>query len=248
MQEDYLIGNSRDKVYMKGGRVFKESKDASIMHQMNFLLENKDSFFIKIQKEIGFAYSMPYYKTFVEWATVQPDWVIVDKFAEMVAVVSGMESEIVKMDWEKYQLKVQDRFGLYIDIPERLFGIDVKKGMFHGDFTLSNVLMNGDDFIFIDPRGTVEYDLFDYGKMMMSADLSYESLLYGKGIRKQVRLSMSKLLQMKADEDAVNLMYAMHLFSVVPFLFELHRPYVELFLARGYDIIDNLGLTYEKTT
>ena len=106
-----------------------------------------------------------------------------------------------------------------------------------------------DDFVFIDPRGTEEQDFYDYGKLMQSFVLEYESHIYNERNSNYIQFckAASDLMYERYNKSLLNFYLAVHLLGAVPF-FEMNSrvELAKLFLDRGHKLFDELGIKYKK--
>ena len=121
-------------------------------------------------------------------------------------------------------------------------------GFVHGDLTVSNIL-HDKDFLFIDPRGTEEQNYYDYGKLMQSFVMEYESHIYNNHNKTYSKFckEAEKVMYEWCDEYQLKFFLAVHLLGAVPF-FELNERY-ELagsFLKKGHELFDELEIKYSK--
>jgi len=214
-----LVGNSGDKVFLQGNKVIKEAG-----HYPE-----------KFKQQMEFLMCCDH-----------PNFIDVKPLSETSYEMKRFPT------W--YDKILQQPITNSLDQLENLISIIGKFdavscwGFVHGDLTVSNIL-HDKDFLFIDPRGTEEQNYYDYGKLMQSFVMEYESHIYNNLNAKYSKFcrEAEKIMYEWCDEYQLKFFLAVHLLGAVPF-FELNERY-ELagsFLKKGHELFDELEIKYTK--
>lgn len=243
-----LIGNSGDKVSLLGNIVFKEAgQDKNkFVQQLDFLKKCNHPNFIQVEEISRLKYKMKRYPTFYDWIKNHSLSESLDRLTYLLNIVDSFPGSIRKILASSYFSKLESRTGYKYSGD---FLIESKYGFVHGDLTISNILYD-DDFIFIDPRGTEEQDYYDYGKLMQSFDMNYESLIIGEVNTKYFDFCSSaiEIMLSRYNEKYLKFYLAVHLLGAVPFLINNNRHEIaNSFLNRGHQIFEEIGISYYES-
>ena len=171
-----LVGNSGDKVYLQDNLVIKEAGHypEKFKQQMDWLSNCDHPNFIKINPISEVSYEMDKHPTWFDKICSQKVSTSLLQLERLLSIVDNFDHYGRDVDTPSYLEKLQLRTGYTYE-----GNLDAVScwGFVHGDLTISNILHN-EDFIFIDPRGTEEQDYYDYGKLMQSFVMKYESHIY----------------------------------------------------------------------
>jgi hypothetical protein len=242
-----LVGNSGDKVYLQDNLVIKEAGHypEKFKQQMNWLLDCTHPNFIKINPISESSYEMDKHPTWFDKICTQKVSTSILQLERLLSVVDNFDNYGKDVDTQSYLDKLQMRTGYTYE-----GNLDAVScwGFVHGDLTISNILHN-EDFIFIDPRGTEEQDYYDYGKLMQSFVMKYESHIYNNKNTNYLNFckEAEKLMYENYDEYQLKFFLAVHLLGAVPF-FELNERYelAGMFLKKGHQLFDELEISYSK--
>lgn len=242
-----LVGNSGDKVYLQGNKVIKEAGHypEKFKQQMDFLMSCGHPNFIEIKPLSEISYEMKRFPTWYDKILEQPMSESFNQLEDLISIIGNFDSVGKDVDAEAYFEKLQLRTGYTYEGDVNAVS---SWGFVHGDLTVSNIL-HDKDFLFIDPRGTEEQDYYDYGKLMQSFVMEYESHIYNNPSKKYSKFckGAEQIMYEWCDEYELKFFLAVHLLGAVPF-FELNERY-ELagsFLKKGHRLFDELGITYTK--
>jgi hypothetical protein len=242
-----LVGNSGDKVYLYEDYVIKEAGvyPEKFKQQMDWLINCNHPNFITVKPISNFSYSMSKYPTWYDKITTQPIIKSLDELNHLISIINNFDGYSKDVDTKSYLDKLELRTGYKY---EGKFDAISKWGFVHGDLTISNILHNG-NFIFIDPRGTEEQDYYDFGKLMQSFVMKYESHIYNNWNINYTNFckEAEKIMYEWYDPYLLKFYLAVHLLGAVPF-FELNERYelAGLFLKKGHELFDELEIKYTK--
>lgn len=242
-----LVGNSGDKVYLYEDYVIKEAGvyPEKFKQQMDWLINCNHPNFIAVKPINDFSYSMAKYPTWYDKITTQPIIKSLDELNHLISIINKFDGYSKDVDTRSYLDKLELRTGYKY---EGKFDAISKWGFVHGDLTISNILHN-DNFIFIDPRGTEEQDYYDFGKLMQSFVMEYESHIYNNWNTNYTKFckEAEKIMYEWYDPYLLKFYLAVHLLGAVPF-FELNERYelAGLFLKKGHELFDELEIKYTK--
>jgi hypothetical protein len=243
-----LIGNSGDKVYLHKNFVIKEAGSfapVKFKQQLEWLQQCNHPNFIKIES-VGFnSYTMKKHPTWYDVIKSQNTSKSLDQLNNLISIINNFDGYGTDINTRSYLDKLELRTGYKY---EGTFNASSNWGFVHGDLTISNILYDN-DFIFIDPRGTDEQDYYDYGKLMQSFVMNYESHIYNEHNKQYFKFcsEAEKLMYEWYDPYLLKFYLAIHLLGAVPF-FELNERYelAQLFLNKGHMIFNELEIKYEK--
>tara|TARA_R110000803_G_scaffold63179_1_gene123745 strand:- start:335 stop:1081 length:747 start_codon:yes stop_codon:yes gene_type:complete len=242
-----LIGNSGDKVFLQGNKVIKEAGHypEKFKQQMDFLLCCDHPNFIDIKPISETSYEMKRFPTWYDKILEQPLVKSFNQLEDLIGIIGRFDNIGANVKTGDYFDKLQLRTGYTY---EGKFDATSSWGFVHGDLTVSNMLYDK-DFLFIDPRGTEEQDYYDYGKLMQSFVMEYESHIYNNPSKKYSKFckGAEEIMYEWCDEYQLKFFLAVHLLGAVPF-FELNERY-ELagrFLTKGHELFDELEIKYTK--
>ena len=219
-----LIGNSGDKVFLEGNKVIKEAGHypEKFKQQMEFLMCCDHPNFIDVKPLSETSYEMKRYPTWYDKILQQPLTNSLDQLENLISIIGKFDSIGSDVKTQDYFDKLQLRTGYTY---EGTFDATSAWGFVHGDLTVSNILHHK-DFLFIDPRGTEEQNYYDYGKLMQSFVMEYESHIYNNPNKKYSKFckEAEKVMYEWCDEYQLKFFLAVHLLGAVPF-FELSERY-----------------------
>ena len=252
MQKKF-IGNSGEIVKLYKNKAIKyigtQSPDKFYLQQ-KFLHDCKHPNFIKISNIKWMqSYEMPYYKkSYLDFILKNDDKTNIKKFKELLDIV--LKYGICKGHntvFKNYFDKLEKRVPYKFDLNGCKFDLYNLENFVHGDLTISNILLDDEDnFVFIDTRGTLESIYYDWGKLMQSFVMKYESLLHGVNYDLSIYDKFVEIMFEELDHDHLYFYLAVHLLGAVPFFRKNNRSYTDLFLEKGLEIFDMLGIKYEK--
>jgi hypothetical protein len=242
-----LVGNSGDRVYLHDSYVIKEAGvyPEKFKQQMEWLQKCNHPNFIKIEPIGVTSYKMKKYPTWYDKITSQTTNESIDQLNKLISIVNNFGGYGKDIDTRSYLDKLELRTGYKYD---GKFDASSQWGFVHGDLTVSNILYDN-DFILIDPRGTEEQDYYDFGKLMQSFVMKYESYIYNNRNDQYIKFcnEAEKVMYEWYDPPLLKFYLAVHLLGAVPF-FELNERY-ELaysFLKKGHELFDELEIKYTK--
>lgn len=242
-----LVGNSGDKVYLHEDKVIKEAGvyPKKFKQQMDWLVNCDHPNFIKVNPISDTSFKMERYPTWYDQICNQPLVKSLDQLNDLIQIVNGFHGYGADINTRAYLNKLEGRTGYKYE--GNVDGVS-KWGFVHGDLTISNILYDK-DFIFIDPRGTEEQDYYDFGKLMQSFTMEYESHIYNNKNSKYSKFckEAEKIMYEWYDGYLLKFYLAVHLLGAVPF-FELNERYelAGMFLKKGHELFDELEIKYTK--
>jgi hypothetical protein len=242
-----LVGNSGDRVYLHEDYVIKEAGvyPEKFKQQMDWLINCPHPNFIKIDPIGEFSYRMKKFPTWYDQICDQSITKSVSQLENLIQIINKFEGYGKDVDTRSYLDKLEGRTGYHYE--GKLDGVS-KWGFVHGDLTVSNILYDN-KFIFIDPRGTEEQDYYDFGKLMQSFVMEYETHIYNNQSTKYSRFckEAEKIMYEWYDEYLLKFYLAVHLLGAVPF-FELNERYelAGTFLKKGHELFNELEIKYSK--
>ena len=242
-----LVGNSGDKVYLCDDKVIKEAGVHldKFKQQMQWLSDCDHPNFIKVKRIEDGLFEMKRYPTWYEKICTQSLDESLQQLHNLIGIVNNFDTKPSDVKTRSYLDKLETRTGFKY---EGSLDASSAWGFVHGDLTISNILLS-DDFIFIDPRGTEEQDYYDYGKLMQSFVMKYESHIYNERNPKYINFcnEAEKVMYEWYDEYQLKFFLAVHLLGAVPF-FEMNERYelASIFLKKGHEIFDELEIKYSK--
>ena len=177
-----LVGNSGDKVFLQGNKVIKEAGHypEKFKQQMDFLMCCDHPNFIEVKPLSETSYEMKRFPTWYDKILAQPLNTSLGQLENLISIIGKFDNIGSNVKTQDYFNKLQLRTGYTY---EGKFDAVSCWGFVHGDLTVSNIL-HDNDFLFIDPRGTEEQDYYDYGKLMQSFVMEYESHIYNNPNKK----------------------------------------------------------------
>jgi hypothetical protein len=242
-----LIGNSGDIVYLFDTYVVKEAgkyKD-KFKQQMIWMENCQHPNFIKIKPISVHSYKMEKYQTWFDKICNQSLSKSIEQLEKLLEIISSFDGKISQINVNSYLSKLEARTGYKYS---GNFFAETKWGFVHGDLTVSNILYDN-DFILIDPRGTDEQDYYDYGKLMQSFHMKYESYIYNDWNSKYVKFcnSAEEIMRSRYDNNLLDFYLAVHLLGAVPFFIMNNRnELANIFLIKGHELFNKLGIKYSK--
>lgn len=243
-----LKGYSNSAVYEHEGRVYKRGTDEAFHRQKIFLLENQGGMMIDVKEEDENCYSMPFIKTSLLDYMVDQSVSVQKKMETFNGLLKWIESRsdfVATVPLDTYLEKLESRVPIIFHRTGRTEKL--RCGKVHGDLTIGNILWDN-RIIFIDPRGTSEALYYDFGKLNQSLTMEYEiyNLRSAEQVQdaRQIYRLMKKVLDEATDTGLLKFFTMVHLIGAVPFIKKTNESKARLFLDKGLEIADSLGLEY----
>lgn len=246
-----MIGNSGEIVTLYNNEVKKEvgtQDPEKFFLQQKFLNLNHLNFVPIRVTEWKKSYVMPYYKSsYFDYILSHSREENIKKFRELIEIIAkysepkGNKTVKIRDYLDKLETRVPYTFT---HINEVITETEIT--FVHGDLTISNIMMEDDNFVFIDPRGTQESVYYDFGKLMQSFYMEYENLLNDEQQDLSIYEDFIKILHQETDYNTLMFYLAVHLIGAVPFFKKKNRPYTDSFLNTGLDIFRELGILCVK--
>jgi len=242
-----LVGNSGDKVYLHDDKVLKEAGvyPDKFKQQMEWLVNCDHPNFIKVNRISDELFEMKRFPTWYEKICEQSLDKSLHQLDDLIKIINNFKTNACDVKTRSYLDKLESRTGFKY---EGDLNASSSWGFVHGDLTISNILLD-DDFVFIDPRGTEEQDYYDFGKLMQSFVMKYESHIYNERNPNYINFcnEATKVMYEWYDEYQLKFFLAVHLLGAVPF-FELNERYelAGIFLKKGHELFDELEIKYSK--